>query len=70
MNNQNVYAVYAEFLVQCRRVMGPFDIEKLASDEAYKVDFFNRVMLSEDDQLFKMADLVNRALTEEARSVH
>lgn len=70
MNNQNVYAVYAEFLVHCRRVMGPFDIEKLASDEAYKVDFFNRVMLSEDDQLFKMADLVNRALTEEARSVH
>lgn len=70
MNNQNVYAVYAEFLVQCRRVMGPFDIEKLASDEAYKADFFNRVMLSEDDQLFKMADLVNRALSEESTSVH
>lgn len=70
MTNNDVYAVYAEFLVQCRKVMGPFDIEKLACDQDYKADFFNRVALSADDQLFEMANLVSRALNEEALSVH
>ena len=70
MNNNDAYAVYAEFLVQCRKIMGPFDIEKLAYDQAYKADFFNRVALSADDQLFEMANLVSRVLNEEASSVH
>ncbi len=70
MNNYDVYTVYAAFLVQCRNVMGPFDIDKLASDESYKADFFNRVRLSADDKLFELAELVNQAINEETSSVH
>ena len=70
MNNNDVYTVYAAFLVQCRKVLGPFDLEKLASDEDYKTDFFNRVKLSADDQLFEMADLVNRTLNDESFNIH
>lgn len=65
----NSYAVYAQFLVQCRKVMGPFDIEKLSHDNAYKTEFFNRVKLSDDDALFQLADLVNRTLAEEAQDL-
>jgi hypothetical protein len=64
--NTNV-DVYANFLVKCWQVMGPFDIEKLASDQDYKAAFFNRVALSEDDELFEMADLVSRTMNEEAK---
>lgn len=64
MTNDNV-TVYAQFLAQCKEVMGPFDLERLAYDQTYKAEFFNSVKLSADDQLFKMAALVNHQLTEE-----
>lgn len=67
INNQ--YEMYAQFLIRCRKVMGPFDVEKLASDENYKADFFQRVALSADDDLFNMAYIINRSLTE-TDSVH
>lgn len=70
MKSQDVYATYAAFLIQCRKVMGPFDVEKLAHDEAYKADFFNRVALSADDTLFELANLVSNQLNEEALSIH
>lgn len=59
---------YAEFLIQCRKVMGPFDLEKLAYDQNYKAEFFNRVALSADDQLFQMAAMVNKQLNKEMTS--
>ena len=62
--------VYANFLVQCWQVMGPFDIEKLATDNAYKAEFFNRVALNADDQLFEMANLVSQQLTIDAEKSH
>lgn len=67
INNQ--YEMYAKFLIRCREVMGPFDVEKLASDENYKADFFQRVALSADNELFTMAYIINRNLTE-TDSVH
>lgn len=67
INNQ--YEMYAQFLIRCREVMGPFDVEKLATDENYKADFFQRVALSADDELFSMAYIINRNLTE-TDSVH
>lgn len=67
INNQ--YEMYAQFLIRCREVMGPFDVEKLASDENYKADFFQRVALSADNELFTMAYIINRNLTE-TDSVH
>lgn len=67
INNQ--YEMYAKFLIRCREVMGPFDVEKLASDENYKADFFQRVALSADNELFTMAYIINRNLAE-TDSVH
>lgn len=69
MINTNV-DVYANFLVQCWQVMGPFDIEKLANDDAYKTAFFNRVALNADDTLFEMANIVNHQLIEEEENTH
>lgn len=66
---KNQYEMYAQFLIRCREVMGSFDIEKLASDEDYKADFFQRVALSADDELFNMAFIINRTLNEDD-SVH
>ncbi len=63
-------AIYAEFLARCRKVMGPIDLEKLAYDADYKADFFNRVKLSEDDKLFKLAAQVDRKLNEEMFGAH
>ena len=66
----NQYDVYAQFLVRCREVLGPFDLEKLEHDNAYKADFFKRVALSADDQIFALADLVSRTMQEETINVH
>ena len=68
--NYSQYDVYAQFLVRCRQVMGPFDLERLEHDEAYKTDFFKRAALSADDQIFALADLVTRVMQEEAINVH
>jgi hypothetical protein len=64
------YDVYAQFLVRCREVMGPFDLERLENDETYKADFFKRVALSADDQIFALADLVSQTLNNEPVSTH
>ena len=69
-NANNSLAVYAEFLARCRKVMGPIDLEKLAYDNDYKTEFFNRVKLSEDDKLFQLAALVDRKLNEEMFGAH
>ena len=66
----NQYDVYAQFLVRCREVMGPFDLELLEHDEAYKTDFFKRVALSADDQIFALAHLVNITMQDESINVH
>ena len=66
----NQYDVYAQFLVRCREVMGPFDLERLEHDEAYKTDFFKRVALSADDQIFALAHLVNITMQDESINVH
>lgn len=65
---KNSYDAYAEFLIQCRKVLGPFDLEKLAYDQNYKTEFFKRVTLSADDQLFQMAALIDSQLNEETAS--
>ena len=69
-NTTDSLAVYAEFLSRCRQVMGPIDLEKLAYDNDYKAEFFNRVKLSEDDQLFQLAAQVDRKLNEEMFGAH
>ena len=69
-NSNDSLAIYAEFLARCRKVMGPIDLEKLAYDADYKADFFNRVKLSEDDKLFKLAAQVDRKLNEEMFGAH
>ena len=69
-NDSNVYSIYAAFLVRCRKVMGPFNIEKLAHDGAYKAEFFNRVSLTADDKLFELANLISNQLNEESQISH
>ena len=69
-NADDSLAIYAEFLARCRKVMGPIDLEKLAYDRNYKAEFFCRVKLREDDQLFQLAAQVDRKLNEEIFGVH
>jgi hypothetical protein len=64
MTNENI-DFYAQFLAQCREVIGPFDLEKLSTDQYYKAEIFNKVAISANDQLFQMAALVNSQLNEE-----
>ena len=68
--NYNQYDVYAQFLVRCREVMGPFDLERLEHDEVYKTDFFKRVALSADDRIFALAYLVTRVMQDETVNIH
>ncbi len=64
MTNDSI-TIYAQFLAQCKKVMGSYDLERLAYDETYKKEFFNSVELSADDQLFQMAAVVDRQLSDE-----
>ncbi|MGQ0442609.1 MAG: hypothetical protein ACT4OH_04050 [Methylophilaceae bacterium] len=62
----NHYEVYAEFLIECRKAMGPLDFEKLAFDEEYQSEFFNRVLAAgAKDSILDMANLINRELANE-----
>ena len=65
--SSNQYEVYAEFLIECRKAMGPTDFKKLAFDEDYQYEFFNRVLAGADDDILDMADLIAREL---ATTVH
>ena len=58
----NHYEVYAEFLIECRKAMGPMDFKKLAFDEEYQSEFFNRVLAGANDDILDMAELINREL--------
>ncbi len=69
MSNSNI-DIYAQFLVECRKVIGSFDLERLAYDQNYKADFFNSVNLSADDKLFQLAALVDNQLNEEMLSAY
>lgn len=69
-NTNDSLTMYAEFLAQCRKVMGPIDLDKLAHDNHYKAEFLNRVNLSKDDRLFQLAAQVDRKLTEEMFGKH
>ena len=69
MTNDNI-AVYAQFLAQCRKVIGPFDIERLACDQQYKAQLISSLALTADDKLFEMAALVDSKLNEETQSTH
>jgi hypothetical protein len=63
------FEIYAEFLAQCRELLGPFDLEKLAFDPEYKAQFFERVEINADDQIFKMAKTINRLLEKKTPGV-
>jgi hypothetical protein len=53
MNVQaNQYDVYVNFLLECKDILADLDIEKLATDEAYKADFYNLITLSSDSDPF------------------
>jgi hypothetical protein len=69
MTNDNV-AVYAQFLARCRKVIGPFDIERLAYDQHYKAEIFNSIAINANDELFEMAALVSSKLREEMPHMH
>jgi hypothetical protein len=56
------FELYAEFLIECRKAMGPLDFEKLAFDEDYQFEFFNRVLANAEKDILSMADLINREL--------
>lgn len=58
----NHYEVYAEFLIECRKAMGPMDFEKLAFDDEYQAEFFSRVLAGANDDILDMADLIAREL--------
>jgi hypothetical protein len=61
----NHYEVYAEFLIECRKAMGPLDFEKLAFDDEYQFEFFNRVLAGANSDILDMADLISRELEKE-----
>ena len=69
MTHNNV-AVYAQFLAQCREIIGPFDLERLAYDQQYKAQLISSLALTADDKLFEMAALVDSKLNEEMQSAH
>ena len=69
MPNDNV-AVYAQFLAQCREIIGPFDIERMADDQQYKAQLISSLALTADDKLFEMAALVDSKLNEEMQCTH
>ena len=69
MTNNNV-AIYAQFLAQCREVIGPFDIERMAYDQQYKAQLISSLALTADDKLFEMAALVDSKLNEEMQCTH
>jgi hypothetical protein len=58
----NHFEVYAEFLIECRKAMGPVDFEKLAFDDEYQSEFFDRVVAGANDEIFDMAALIKHEL--------
>ncbi|MFW5431533.1 MAG: hypothetical protein ACKE5M_05850 [Methylophilaceae bacterium] len=61
----NQYDVYAQFLLECKEVMGSVDFERLDTDSEYRTEVCQRVMSKADDRLFDIADMVNREIESE-----
>lgn len=66
----NNFDVYAQFLLDCKRVMGTLDLDKLANDSEYKAEVFSRIQLSADDKIFEVASLVNQEFDEDESQNH
>lgn len=62
--------VYAQFLLDCKKVMGTLDFDKLTNDSEYKAELFSRIALSADDKIFEMASLVSQELDAEESQSH
>ncbi len=58
----NQYDVYAQFLLECKKVMGTVDFERLDKGSEYKAEICQRVISQVDDRLFEIADMVNREI--------
>jgi len=56
------FDVYAEFLLECKEVMGSVDFDRLDQDDEYRSDVCQRIASKVDGRLFYMADLINRKL--------
>jgi hypothetical protein len=61
----NQYDVYAEFLLECKKVMGSVDFERLDTDSAYRTEVCQRVVAKADERLFDIADMINREIESE-----
>lgn len=61
----NQFDVYAEFLLECKKVMGSVDFERFDHDSNYRTEVCQRVISQADDRLFDIADLVNREIDNE-----
>lgn len=70
MMQANQYDVYAQFLLECKKVMGTVDFERLDADTAYRAEICQRVIAQADDRLFEIADLVNREIDSEESKDH
>ncbi len=59
---ESPFDVYAEFLLECKEVMGSVDFERLDQDSEYRSDICQRIASKVDSRLFYKADLINRKL--------
>lgn len=66
----NNFDVYAQFLLDCKKVMGTLDLDRLAFDSEYKAEVFNRIAENADEKIFEMANLVNQELNEDEFGDH
>ncbi len=53
---------YAHFLVQFRELVGPFDLQRLATDADYQNELMAIVHQKNNKKLLKMAELVQKHL--------
>jgi hypothetical protein len=66
----NHFDVYAQFLLECKKVMGSVDFERLDKDNEYRTQVCQRIALNVDDSLFEIAHLVNQEIDEEESKNH
>jgi len=64
------FDVYAQFLLDCKKVMGTLDFDRLANDSEYKAEVFSRISLSADDKIFEVANLVNQEFDDDESQSH
>jgi hypothetical protein len=66
----NQFDVYAEFLLECKKVMGSVDFQRFDHDSDYRTAICERVISQADDRLFDIAQLVNQEIEEEESKNH